>query len=191
MADFKAAHKVVMIHEGGYANDPDDTGGETYKGISRKNFPGWEGWSVIDETKKGKPPLHLLNDTLAANPGLQRLVEGFYKKEFWDVMRLDEFKSQEIANELYDTGVNMGTYVAGIFLQKALNVLNRNQLDYKDLPITGNIGPLTLAAVNIQKRDKEVVKLLNCLQGSRYMEICLENPGQEKFLRSWLNRVAI
>ncbi|RYD50653.1 MAG: hypothetical protein EOP52_13405, partial [Sphingobacteriales bacterium] len=35
MADFLTAYKRTAVAEGGYANDPDDLGGETYKGIAR------------------------------------------------------------------------------------------------------------------------------------------------------------
>lgn len=191
MANFDLSYKKVKKLEGGYANDPDDTGGETYKGISRKNFPGWAGWQYVD-TIKGSDKNRATIDTLLENqPALQELVLAFYKKEFWDTLNLDHFQDQDIADEVFDTGVNMGTYIAAVFLQKALNVLNRNQLDYADLPITGKVGALTTEAVNLQNRPGEVLKVLNCMQGARYIEICLANPKQEKFLRSWLNRVSL
>ena len=189
MADFKRAYDLTTRIEGGYVNDPDDTGGETYKGISRKNFPGWQGWEVIDEAKRSKLSVALLNDHLNDNPGLQSFVESFYKKEFWDVLNLDNFVNQYIAGEMFDTAVNMGVSTAATFLQKALNVLNRNQLLYGDIPITGKVGPLTLEAVNKQRDFKDLLKVMNCLQGSRYVEICLANPKQEKFIRGWLDRV--
>ena len=47
MAEFKKAYDKTMGHEGGYVHDPDDAGGETYKGISRRYHPGWEGWKVV------------------------------------------------------------------------------------------------------------------------------------------------
>lgn len=37
MAIFNSAFKITMGNEGGYANNPDDSGGETYAGIAR-NF---------------------------------------------------------------------------------------------------------------------------------------------------------
>ena len=36
MAYFGDAFKKLSIKEGGYVNDKDDAGGETYRGISRK-----------------------------------------------------------------------------------------------------------------------------------------------------------
>lgn len=33
----------MLIHEGGYSNDPIDLGGETYKGIARNAHPNWQG----------------------------------------------------------------------------------------------------------------------------------------------------
>ena len=39
MAKFDEEFDKVILAEGGYVNDPDDAGGETYLGISRKNNP--------------------------------------------------------------------------------------------------------------------------------------------------------
>ena len=51
--DSKAIKLIDMVlkHEGGYANVSGDLGGETYRGISRKNFPSWNGWEIVDEKK--------------------------------------------------------------------------------------------------------------------------------------------
>jgi len=37
MAKFNLAFSKMLFHEGGYVNDPDDLGGETYKGIARNS----------------------------------------------------------------------------------------------------------------------------------------------------------
>lgn len=52
MANFGDAFKKLSIKEGGYVNDKDDAGGETYRGISRKYNPTWQGWNMIDQYKK-------------------------------------------------------------------------------------------------------------------------------------------
>ena len=51
MANFGDAFKKLSIKEGGYVNDKDDAGGETYKGISRRYNPTWQGWTMIDSYK--------------------------------------------------------------------------------------------------------------------------------------------
>lgn len=185
MADFKTAYKITMAHEGGYANNPNDTGGETWKGVARKKHPYWAGWTIVDQwkIKAGFP------DSLAHAPGLQELVWQFYKKEFWDGLALDLINDQRIANELFDTAVNMGQGIAAIFLQRALNVSNRKGHDYPDLKVDGAIGSKTIAAVNGHPRPAQLFKLLNTLQGARYISICEANPSQEIFLTSWMNRV--
>jgi lysozyme family protein len=45
MADFKQAYQLVLQNEGGYVNDPNDPGGETYKGVARNIYivTGWGG----------------------------------------------------------------------------------------------------------------------------------------------------
>lgn len=184
MADFKKAYEIVRAHEGGYANDPNDRGGETYKGIARKSFPNWPGWNIVDYYKKlGKIT------SLNRDAGLQEQVESFYKKNFWDILRLSMVQNQSIANELFDTGVNMGVGVAALFLQRSLNVTNRQGKDYNDLQLDGSIGAVTLSVLNNHNRPLDVLKTLNILQGAKYVSICEANPSQEVFYSGWLKRV--
>ena len=135
MADFNQAFDITMGHEGGYANNKLDTGGETYRGVSRNNWPDWEGWRLIDRLLMGVQS-DQIDVVLAKSVALQAMVPKFYKKEFWDVMRLDEVENQAIANELFDTGVNMHWKVAAKFLQEALVLA----LGPDSLEIDGKIG---------------------------------------------------
>lgn len=104
MADYKHSIARVLLTEGGYVNDPDDAGGETYKGIARKFWPNWTGWSVIDSAKKkeGFPqnlkPTNILGDA----------VMNFYRSNFWDKVGGDQIASQTIADMLIDSAVNEG-----------------------------------------------------------------------------------
>lgn len=192
MADFQTAYKITRAHEGGYANNPNDRGGETYKGIARKIFPQWSGWNHIDQIKKKAGSSATAIDKEAEKDAtLQSVVHAFYKAEFWNRLNLDSVNNQAIANELFDTGVNMGVGVAGLFLQRVLNVCNRGGKEYNDLPLTGNVGQLTLNALNHHKRQSEILKALNCLQGAKYIGICEANPSQEVFMSGWLSRVAL
>lgn len=115
MADFKIALKKVLASEGGYVNDIDDSGGETFAGVSRKNNKTWKGWQIIDDIKKSfnnSYTINTLNKTLFANDKLMDLVGEVYKTNYWDPIQLDLIPSQRIANEMFDTAVNMGVGVA-------------------------------------------------------------------------------
>lgn len=185
MADFRIAYERTMRIEGGWVNDPTDHGGETYKGVSRRSFPQWSGWPVIDTAKKeiGFPA------NLKSIVDLQKMVMAFYKQQFWNKLSLDAFNHQEIANELFDTSVNCGSGIAATMLQKVLNVCNRNQRDYPNLVVDGIIGGKTIGIVNTHRRPALVLKTLNVLQGARYFEICEHKEDQEKFWESWMSRV--
>lgn len=192
MADFRTAYVKTAVVEGGYANDPDDLGGETYKGIARKMQPGWRGWPLIDALKQGVGNDAAAIDRAAeASPSLQMFVLSAYQKSYWDTMSLDWLQDQRVANELYDTGVNMGIGRAGLFFQRALNCINRNGDLFPDLKLDGQVGPKTIQAFNsLSQADRNTVwKLLNCQQGAKYIDICEANPKQEKFMRSWALRV--
>lgn len=185
MATFIDAHKIVMVHEGGYANDKNDPGGETYKGVSRKNYPNWNGWQLVDG-HKGKPDFE---EALQADEQLETFVLDFYKATFWDEIHLDQVNAQQIAVELYDTGVNMGTGISKKFLQQALNLNNNDGADYSVIAEDGIVGPATIKTLNEHKRPQEVFKTLNIYQGARYIDLIKNNSKLKRYWRSWLSRV--
>jgi lysozyme family protein len=188
MARFSDAYTLTSAHEGGYVNDPVDRGGETYRGIARVHHPDWSGWGRIDAArrKKGFPKI------LGSDRSLQAKVKSFYKKAYWDRFGGDDMPDQAVANELYDTAVNMGVRRAVRFLQSSLNLLNRNQRDYDDLVIDGWFGAKSLASVNAllekDRRSDALVKLMNIQQGARYIEIMAHDSSQERFARGWIKR---
>jgi lysozyme family protein len=183
-----------MGHEGGWVDDPDDRGGETYRGIARKHHPGWDGWPIVDEIKRTIPrgKKKKLNRALKENRSLQREVKRFYEIQFWNRFRGDEISDQGLAEELFDTGVNMGVHQAVRFLQAALNLLNRNGSDYDDIVEDGGLGPTTLGTVRAYlKKDGSsaaLLRVMNVLQGMHYIELARLRPSQERFMRGWLSR---
>lgn len=190
MADFGKAYAKTLEFEGGYVFDPDDGGGETYRGIARRFNPGWEGWKTIDRLK-GKPDFPQNLENIAP---LQEAVRKFFKQHYWDRFQGDLIVSQEIADELFDTGVNLGVTKAVTFLQTALNILNRNQTLYPDIAEDGCCGPVTLEAIDRYLQNDPVeylLKIANILQGMHYIAFMKKSPTQEKYARGWLDRVAI
>lgn len=196
MASFLPAYKLTAQAEGGYSNDPNDTGGETWKGVARNKHPNWEGWAIVDAHKEMTPNWETV---LHEDKQLEEDVLKFYEKEFWDKMKLSKISSQAIANELYDTGVNQGTGMAAKQLQWALNLLNNDQKHYPDITVDGGIGPKTIEAFNsymdtaefrsrnVERNERTFLKVLNGLQFIRYKEIVDNSPGQEVFFYGWVN----
>ena len=188
MADFDTAYERTLRCEGGYANDPVDRGGETWRGISRVHFPHWPGWALIDRARRAKT----FPRNLDSSRRLAECVSTFYREQFWDRIEGDLLSDQQIAEEVFDTAVNMGVRRAVRFLQEALNLLNRNQRSYRDLVVDGAIGPRTRGALDqllLQEgEDQVLLRVLNLLQGSHYLAIMRSDPAQERFARGWLKR---
>jgi lysozyme family protein len=175
MAIFNDAFALTMKAEGGYANDPQDRGGETYKGVSRNNHPTWSGWKIIDEAKAAKPKS--LNAVLARNAVLQQKIKDFYKVNYWDVNNTGDINDQQVANQVFDIAVNSGAGTAAKFLQVAAGVT-----------VDRVVGPLTIKAVNAANTKALYEKLLN--ERSTYFDqIVARNPSQSKFLASWKSRL--
>lgn len=123
MAHFDEEFNKVVLCEGGYVNDPDDTGGETYLGISRKNNKSWSGWNIIDSIKKQYGTKNITS-RLKTNKSLTNNAKDLYKKKYWDVMELDDIPNQNIAHQLFDTAVNCGVSTA---ISIAQNILMMTQ----------------------------------------------------------------
>jgi len=176
MARFEQAFKITERNEGGYANNPADHGGETYAGIARNFWPNWSGWAIIDAAKRTTKTAPLINQYAKTN-GIDAHVAKFYKQNFWDVNKLDLFNDQQLANNVYDFGVNSGTKKAAKVLQQALKI--------KD---DGIIGNQTLAAVNAYN-GKDLYNLYNGARTEFYNRLASQSPDQHQFLKSWLSRV--
>ena len=104
MADFLTAFNRTEKNEGKnvWVEIDGDSGGETWSGISRKANPTWAGWKILDEIKNKK------NKQVISTPELERLKKELYKTKYWNPVWGDKIKKQEVANDLYDTGVNCG-----------------------------------------------------------------------------------
>lgn len=165
MRVYDEAFEELIGIEGGYVNDPTDRGGETKYGISKKAFP------------------HIDIRALTLSD-----AKHIYKKHYWDKLNLDNLDDAPIQKELFDTAVNMGVGIASKMLQEALNLMNRNGLNFSDLTVDGAIGPRTMEAY--RRVDKKILlKVLNGLQFMRYVKIVRRNPSQERFFNGWMLRV--
>lgn len=197
---FEKAFKELINVEGGYANDPDDKGGETMKGIARNYWKDWEGWEIIDEIKEehGTSP-EIINEKAEQNSRLQMLVKEFYKENFWDRQNLDMVDNYEIAEEIFDTAVNQGVEKGGLYLQKALNLLNNNEQIYKNILDDGWVGEKTIKALNAYmetsnwstrtKRmlEKTLLKIMDFYQLKKYIGIAESDEEQEKYILGWVH----
>lgn len=176
MNHFEDAFNHVVEVEGGYSDNPNDSGGKT-------------NWGITEFVARANGFTGKMTDLKKADAKL------IYKKQYWDISRLDDIAmiSPEIAMELFDTGVNMGVTVAAKFLQRALNVLNLNASLYPDMTVDGLIGPMSVSALKlfVVKRAgggiNAMMKALNAQQGVRYIEIAENNPKNEDFTYGWIS----
>ena len=145
----------LIEREGGYVNHPADKGGPTCFGIT-----------------EAVARAHGYAGAMRSLP--RHEAAAIYRRLYWLRPRFDQVakRSERIAAELFDTGVNMGPAVATTFLQRALTALNRNAKDYADLTPDGRVGPLTLHALDayLATRGKKagetvLMRALEALQG--------------------------
>lgn len=166
---------ATISREGIYVNDPLDSGGETKYGITKAEARanGYNG-PMKDLTREE--------------------AKRIYKFEYWFRPGLDRIDriSPKVAEELFDTGVNMGRKRAATFLQVALNCLNDRQRLWKDIEEDGSIGGQTIGALTalVKHRGKdglkELLKVLEGLQVEGYVSLVRRREKDERFFYGWI-----
>lgn len=173
MANFDQAYQKILALEGNYNNDPDDLGGETYKGIARKFWPQWEGWAIVDSyANRSNFPILLDTDTK-----LQALVKEFYRVNFWDKVMGDYILNQDIAFNLFDFAINAGIPESIKTAQKSVGAA-----------ADGVIGKITLGLLNSYDRELFLAKF-DLAKIDKYVDIVDKYPKQIKYFFGWVKRV--
>lgn len=171
MAKFDLFIDKLFEREGYVSNDPDDKGGFTVFGISTTYYP-----EDVEEIRD------------LSYPEAYVYAAKFYRKHFWNALRLDEVENQMIAEELCDTAVNTGKRNAVLFAQRALRLIKQKDGSKAQLKIDGRIGRFTLKAINEVLRPSVLYKAMNGYQFMYYLHRVESDKSQEKFFEGWLNK---
>jgi len=108
-------------------------------------------------------------------------VFDFYQKNFWNPMKVGGILSQNLANRIFDMGVNASDRTSIHLLQRAIIVCG------KPISDDGFLGPETMEAAN----SIDVERLLAAFRTQRfhyYKEIVDNHPEDAKYLREWEKR---
>tara|TARA_X000001388_G_scaffold52616_7_gene38395 strand:+ start:5061 stop:5645 length:585 start_codon:yes stop_codon:yes gene_type:complete len=163
--------------EAGYVDNPHDKGGRTKWGITER--------VAREHGYKGK--MRDLPQTIARE---------IYLQTYWIKPRIADISiiSPDIAWEVFEAGVNLGSGTGIKFLQRALNAFNKMGSVYEDLKVDGVCGSKTLNALQSyfefrkEKAECVLLKALNCLQGSYYIELAEARETDENFVFGWIHK---
>lgn len=167
---FEKSLDVILLHEGGYSNDPDDPGGETNFGITQK--------SLTKVYVQLGLPAHVKDLD-------KKSASIFYKTLWWDKYNYSAINSLNIATKIFDLSVNIGPKMAHMILQKAINWCGHRVIT------DGVLGKKTLAAANeiyLHGRDADLYDEIKEEARNYYTHLTEENPKLYKYLGGWLNR---
>jgi len=132
--NFERSLSLVLVHEGGWADHPDDPGGATMKGITLATFRGY-----YKNNRLTKDDLRNITDAQ---------LREIYRKRYWDAVKGDDLPLG-VDYAVFDFAVNSGPSRAAKFLQKIVGVTQ-----------DGQIGPQTLAAVLTPSRPVAIITAL-------------------------------
>ncbi len=103
--NFEKMLRMVLSHEGGYVNNPNDKGGETNKGITHTTYDSYR-------KNKGLPLRSVKYIT-------DEEVSDIYYNNYYKASGADKINNPKLATYVFDTSVNMGVSRAKDFLDKS------------------------------------------------------------------------
>ena len=167
LTTFDEIIEVVLKHEGGYVDDPDDRGGATNLGITQGTL------SQFRENDVTKDDVRDLT--------VEEAKECYFEM-FWQPSQAEKLP-EEVRHLYFDMVVNHGQGNAVKILQMAC----KGQGD--DIAVDGGIGPNTIrAAADIEEWEllcERIGFYWNLVfDGSRYQK----RNSQAKFIRGWVRR---
>jgi lysozyme family protein len=139
--NFDLCLTLLLAHEGGFVNHPQDPGGMTNLGVTKRVWEEWTGHEVDEKQMRALTP---------------ELVAPLYKRKYWDAIRGDELVSG-VDYVVFDVAVNSGAGRAIKFLQSCVGVT-----------VDGGFGPRTLDAVS--KQDPERLIELYCAKRLEFLQ---------------------
>ena len=187
MANVDKLLPYILKWEGGFVNDPADTGGATNKGVTIAT------WRQVGYDKDGDGDIDVADLKLLSDADVRNRV---LKPAFWDRWKAENIQSQKVANILVDWVWGSGKH--GIVIPQRLLGVNPD----------GVVGNKTLSAVNFADPDQLFdaiynarVKFLKDITassvaayekkiGRKATEKELMKYTKKRFLKGWLSRLA-
>jgi lysozyme family protein len=155
---FQKAVKVVLAHEGGYADVAGDSGGETNFGISKKSYP--------------RLDIKMLTVEHAT---------AIYYRDYWRLYGYGRLQKTSVATKVFDLAVNMGAAKAHLCLQRALKRAG------KRIKLDGILGQQTISLAN-KMDEEMLLAGLRMEAAAHYRRIIAANPILKKFEQGWMRR---
>ena len=158
---FGASLPFILRWEGGFVDDPDDRGGRTNKGVTQNVYQTWR-------TDQGLPQqdVQQIND---------QEVAAIYYQRYWLPAKCDALR-RKLDLAAFDTAVNMGPNRAIKVLQQAVGC-----------DADGAFGDKTKAACDGCDLGEAMINYCDIREG--IYRTLAQRPGQDKFLKGWLNRL--
>lgn len=170
MANFDIAYNIVIGHEGGYQDNPNDINGN-YNSLGQLVGSNFGISAPVYESFLSYPP----SKSDMQNMSIQT-AKSIYRTRFWDDIKGDLINNQQVANIFFDGRVNHGRTGVKI-MQRILGVTD-----------DGVVGPVTLKAIN-ESNPSWLFNQYKLNREAFYNYLANVNPGFSVFLIGWLNRI--
>jgi lysozyme family protein len=179
MSTFDKAINLLLKHEGGYVNNPNDPGGATNYGVSLR-FLQEMPLTVGDFDHDGDIDREDIKNMSVED------AKRVYKTAWWDKYKYGMINDQTIATKVFDLSVNMGAKRAHILLQEAMNKAFSLRLTVDGM--LGNASFATLNAIGDGDQEQKLITAYCNEAYGFYQRLIANKPSLKVFEKGWKNR---
>jgi hypothetical protein len=182
-SSFKVAQEGVHKVEGVYTEDNDDKGNWTLNEIGAGKLLGTKygiaAPTLVSYYQKNDLGVPTKSDMEELT---YEMALDIYKKDYWDKQQLQKFKSQSLANVLYDGCVNQGPNATLDILNESLEDVD---MDSTNINSWNDFHDVLIDEVN-ELPVKKTKKLFDIIKNKRWEKYQL---GKKKYHGGWKNRL--
>ncbi|WP_193101076.1 glycosyl hydrolase 108 family protein [Burkholderia sp. Z1] len=172
---FEKVSKIVLFNEGGFVNDPNDSGGATNKGIA------WATWKAYAQDDVGVEPT--LENLKALTDDQAKVI---YLKRYWEPRGFCKILNEKTALNIYDW-----TITSGQAIRKIQELLTSDY--YIEISHDNVMSKFFIDSINSIENQDELVQKIGVVRKQYYTYLAYDKKGKPnknyKFLDGWTKRV--
>lgn len=120
----------------------------------------------------------------------KEIAKQVYEQRYWNPLKLNNLNNQQLANHVFDYGVNSGIYKASVDLQELCNeLIEEHNINIPKITKDGVLGKETIEALNVMLQHLEEETVVNKYKEKRFSYLKMLGNKWNTYGNGWTRRI--